>query len=477
MTFASITFGSNEIDRLRRRNQELEYLVQQTGKEPHATAIVLDVQDRKCALLLGNARVETGTPRHCKIEPGDEVHVLLKSNAIMERTEPGAHAGPIGVVEAVIDARHIQVAVTGQPPRVFLAGKTKAEPGDRVQVDASGTIALRNLGPAVPPPVPDPGVAWDDVGGQDDAVRVLREAIEGPVVDATLHARYGVPRAKGVLLCGPPGCGKSLLARAAASAVARLHGKDGAASGFQHVKGPELLNPLVGQSEAGVRQLFERARAHEKRHGYPCTIFLDEADALLARRGSSRIEGMERTIVPMFLAEMDGFEASGAFVIVATNRPDMLDPAILREGRLDLKVLVRRPDQAAARSILVKHLARAPLDGLTLDAAAEVAADHLFADRHVLYIVRTKSGRGDRRLTLGQWVSGAMCAGLVARAGRIAIRRDKSMKRDASGIGADDLAEAADALCAEQRLLQHDTELAEIAAELKDDFKSITKEK
>lgn len=468
-----------EMDRLRRENGELRSFVEEAKRQPRSTAIVLDVQGPKAVILVGNARVETGNPKHIKIEPGDEVHVIAQSNAIVERAEPGHHAGPVCTVEALIGNRQLQIGLPGQGTRVVLAGKVKAEPGDRVQIDGAGMIALQNLGPSMPPPTPDPGVPWEDVGGQDEAVQALREAIEGPVVNAALSARYRVPRAKGVLLCGPPGCGKSLLARAAATAIAKLHGKDGsgAATGFQHVKGPELLHPLVGQSEAGVRQLFERARAHEKRHGYPCTVFLDEADSLLARRGSSRIEGMERTIVPMFLAEMDGFQASGAFVIVATNRPDILDPAVLREGRLDLKILVRRPDQAGAHAILRRYFADVPLDGLDAEEAAAAGAAQLFDARHVLYVVRTKSGRADRRLTLADWVSGAMCAGLVARAARLAIRRDKAARRGASGIGLDDLAAAADALCAEQRLLRHDDELAEIAAELKDDFKSVTKEK
>src|SRR5262249_7038614 len=153
---------------------------------------------------------------------------------------------------------------------------------------------------------------------------------EDPILHRDLYRALGQKPLKGILLEGPTGVGKTHLARAMATGVCALHNAKPAESGLLVTKGPELLNKYIGESEAGVRRLFESARRHHKEHGCPAIVLLDEADALLGKRGSTRWEGMERTIVPQFLAEMDGMEESHAFVVLTTNRADMLDEAILR---------------------------------------------------------------------------------------------------------------------------------------------------
>lgn len=268
-------------------------------------------------------------------------------------------------------------------------------------------------------------------------------------------------------------CGKTMLGKAAASALAELHGQATTESGFQYIGGAELLNKFVGESEAGVRKLFEAARRHKKKHGYPAVIMLDEADALLAKRGLGRMEGMEKTIVPAFLTEMDGIEDSSAFVIIATNRPDMLDDAITRDGRMDIKVDIRRPSRADCERILAVHLRDRPLRGMTLEEAAQGAADELFAPKHALYMVRSTSGTKDRRIGVGDVASGAMCAGLVSRAARLALVREREGGK--KGIAQDDLKAAVERIAIEQRAKEHTWDLDKVVEGMGDDFKSITR--
>jgi SpoVK/Ycf46/Vps4 family AAA+-type ATPase len=267
-----------------------------------------------------------------------------------------------------------------------------------------------------------------------------------------------------------------MLGAACATSLAKLHGKEGAASGYQYVKGPELLNHMLGQSESNVRRLFANARAHFAEHGYPCVVFLDEADALLGRRDVGVLQTMNATIVPMFLTEMDGLDASCAFTLVATNRPDMLDSAVTRDGRLDLKIALERPDHDGIVAILDRYLRDVPLEGMDIEQACERGADEIESTRHVLYMVRTKSGKNDRRFELSDVVSGAMCAGLVARAVDSAISRDRETGK-VSGVRAADLAAAADRLCAEQLMLDHSADLGPFvkALGLGDDVKSVEK--
>ena len=181
---------------------------------------------------------------------------------------------------------------------------------------------------------------------------------------------------------------------------------------------------------------------------------------------------MNATIVPMFLTEMDGLEASCAFVIIATNRADMLDPAVTRDGRLDLKVHVGRPSKDGIVSILERYLREMPLDGMSVDEAADIGAFELSHPRHVLYMVRTKSGKGDTRFCLSEIVSGAMCKGLVDKAVDVAIARERTSGKE-GGLRALDLAEASDRLCAEQFMLDHPAELGDLVRTLRDDYKGV----
>lgn len=274
-----------------------------------------------------------------------------------------------------------------------------------------------------------PDVKWEDIGGLESAKADMREAIEFPHHHKELFKHYSIPGIKGILLAGPPGCGKTLLGKAAATSLQVLHGKESAKTSFLYVKGPEILNQYVGQSEQTIRDLFWDARRHKEEHGYPAVIFLDEADAILAARGTRNI-GIGNTIVPMFLTEMDGLEESGAIVIIATNRPDVLDPAIIRDGRVDRRILVTRPGMMEAAVILTLNLNKVPLQkGLKAEELAEDITGQIWsADCQV-----------QKGLLLRDIVNGAMLANCVKLAVSSAMHRDIASGKKPSGVGLEDL--------------------------------------
>ena len=333
-------------------------------------------------------------------------------------------------------------------------------PGDIVLLDRTGQVALRTIKKDTTAHSVETatGVTWKDIGGQEDAKRILKEVLEEPIKYADLHKAYGKRPIKGILMHGAPGCGKTLLAKASANAIRETHGKEESETAFIYVKGPEVLNMWVGNTEAQIRGLFSRAREHKEKYGYPALIFIDEADAILGKRGSHHGSILSSTVVPTFLAEMDGLNDSGAFVMLATNRPDTLDPAIVRDGRIDRKVAVNRPGMMDSASILAIHLARTSLntDGpqLAVDAARAIHSDD-----YPLYNVGI-SGKGVSKFHFRDLLSGAMLAGIVDQAVSIAIRRDinKGHKK-ASGIVWEDMEAAIIETVNMNKGLNHDDDL------------------
>jgi SpoVK/Ycf46/Vps4 family AAA+-type ATPase len=277
-------------------------------------------------------------------------------------------------------------------------------------------------------PANPPNVTWDDIGGLEEAKRDMIEAIEMPHKYKELFKAYHKRPIKGILLSGPPGCGKTMLGKAAATCLSTIYGKESARTGFLYVKGPEILNMYVGATEAAIRDLFFDAERHAEENGYPAVIFIDEADAILAERGS-RTVGIGNTIVPAFLTEMDGLESSSAIVILATNRPDVLDPAIVRDGRIDRKISVTRPTLQSATDILRMSLKNVPLESaFTLETLAEDLAQAIYSDE--LYVTDDK--------LLRDVVNGAMLAGVVDLAVSTAIHRDIDAGKRTKSTGLND---------------------------------------
>lgn len=300
---------------------------------------------------------------------------------------------------------------------------------------------------------------WADVGGQEDAKRELIRAIQWPVLYPELFLLFKRRRSRGVLLYGPPGCGKTLLGRAVVKLLAALYRRKADDGGFQYIKGHQLLDQYVGNSEKAVQSLFEKARRWREERGYPAVLFFDEADALFKRRpqGDSSF-----TLVPALLAEMDGMDESGAFLILATNRPDSLDLAVTRPGRVDRKIRITRPDQTGCEKIFSIHLDGVFLqDGMTRQELSAAAAAALFDRELGLYDLEWEDGSYADFL-LKDLASGALIQNIVDRA--TANKMEHCIEQGVrEGLGTDDMKRAIQEVLAEQQLSNHAEELNEFA--------------
>lgn len=307
---------------------------------------------------------------------------------------------------------------------------------------------------------------WDDVVGNDDAKQALLEAIEEPTRAPELYAHYGMTPPKGIVLYGPPGCGKTMFAKASAAAMSRIHGKE---VDVLVVQGAELQSPFIGITEMIIKNIFTYAREYKAYNKHPMVLFIDEAEVFLPdRTGRARIaSSWEQSQVAQFLAEMDGMKELGAFIILATNRPEMIDEALMRDGRCDRKIKVRRPDQVATEVILRKTLAGLPLaEGVTLDEIVMVAAESFFNPHYILTSGNIVHGflseKGEPQVEnihalnfcLEHIVNGAMVTGVGNRIRSRAFRRD----RDAgtvTGARPEDVVGAIKEIYEENKKLEH----------------------
>lgn len=459
---------------LKAAQQELAALHEQIeglNQPPLSAGLVLCTEARKkrADIWLGGRKIVAEIAQSLsasQLYPGQEV--LLNEHLVIVEVRPQAAGGEVVLCRQTLSKGRILALVRPDEEQVFqlageLVGKVKA--GDLLCVDLRAKIALSiiphtevsELILAEPPET-----SYTDIGGLEEQLQVIHESIEMPLLYPDLYRKFSLQPPRGVLLYGPPGCGKTMIAKAVANSIGKQltasSPTNGAASSsvhreayFLNIKGPQLLNKYVGESERQIRLIFERARELAKA-GSVVVIFFDEMESLFRIRGAGRSSDVETTIVPQLLSEIDGVEALDNVVIIgASNREDMLDPAILRPGRLDLKLYVGRPNAGGIRQILKLNLHSDTPFSSSLYADTDMDTDTIIENlvtscaaqleqkNESTALAKMTLTNGETKiLYFADVLSGAVVANIVKRAKQLAIR-DIIRKTD-DGLRAEHLA-------------------------------------
>lgn len=451
------------VEQARQMIEKLEQVIQKVTSPANRIGTYLGNPSRDTAHI-----VVGGADYYCNVDPRIPLARLKKGTRVLVNEayvivgDLGYEtAGPVTKVTELLGADRLRVGAEHGTQSLVLQrsaelAKVSLKAGDEVRVDPSYRMALELLArPESREHYLDtvPELPWEKVGGQEEALQAIKDAIELPLIHQELFKKFQHATPKGFLLHGPPGCGKTLIGKATAyNLTKQLREKSGVdmKEYFMHVKGPEILNMWVGESERMVRDIFSTAR-EKRREGFLPFLFIDEAESILGTRRASRYSNILSTLVPMFCSEMDGIDSLHEVVIIlASNRADLIDPAILRPGRIDRKIKVHRPNKEGTREIYHIYLTSdLPYDSALLKEAESVDAalgrliDRLiewqFArrDENKFLEVTLRSGRKET-LYRSNLLSGAMIASIVERAKGIAIKRAIATQRE-EGISESDL--------------------------------------
>lgn len=461
-------FEVNELERLETRETLAKYeeAYDKLTAPANRIGVFLEQLDQ------GLVRVAQGDGEYiANVDPNVEVEKLLPGVAVKLNDAyavigvlDGTPLGPIlKVADALTDGRlrvggEIQGGGGRLVRRVASLEGEKIKAGDEVRLDPSGRFAVewfvqqeaRDYFVEEVPPTP-----WENVGGQEEARQLIRESIENPVLYPEIYARFEKKPVKGILLYGPPGCGKTLLGKAIAYNMAREYSErkgQEVKEVFLQISGPKILNMWLGETERMVREIFAAAREQAK-EGNLVVIFVDEAESILRTRSSGRMTNINNTVVPQFCAEMDGMVALENVVLVLTsNRPDYIDPAVLRPERIDRKIKVKRPDKDSSRQILSIYLhAGLPFDPELLEqeggepecarqALLELTLAYLWREtQETRFLEVVKRSGTTEVLHWKDMVSGALLKSIVDRAKDLAIKRAIAEPEATHGLRAEDM--------------------------------------
>jgi len=460
---SSISDQEQTIAEAGRMIDKLEEVIKKVTSPANRIGTFLGATSRDTAHI-----VVGGADYYCNVDPRIPMAKLKKGTRVLVNEafvivgDLGFEtAGPVTKITEVIGEDRLRVGSEHGTQSMVLErssdlASSTLKSGDEVRVDPNYRMALEMLSSTKShehylDDVPE--LPWEKVGGQEAALQAIKDAIELPLLHVDLFKKFQYATPKGFLLYGPPGCGKTLIGKATAyNLTKQLSEKTGASMPeyFMHIKGPEILNMWVGESERQVREIFATAR-EKRREGFMPFVFIDEAESILGTRRASRYSNILSTLVPMFCSEMDGIESlDDAVIILASNRADLIDPAILRPGRIDRKIKVNRPNREGARDVYRIYLTDdLPYDGVLGKEAENIGeaitrlierfVDWQFAKReeNKFLEVTLRSGRKEI-LYRSDLISGAIIASIVERAKAIAIKRAIATKQP-EGIRESDL--------------------------------------
>ncbi len=441
-------------DALRETRENLAVLreeVQKLSQPPSAYGVITAKNDDGSVdILTGGRKMRVNTSVEINAEALDlGAQVVLNESLNVILATDSERVGEIVTLKSILeDGIRVIVSTRGDDERVLelcdaLRGQL-LRAGDLLRADTRSGFVLERL----PQPEVDellleevPDVHYSDIGGLDTQIVQIADAVELPFLHQELFAEYRLPAPKGILLYGPPGCGKTLIAKAVANSlaqkVAQRTGDEKGRSYFINIKGPELLNKYVGETERQIRMIFQRAR-EKSEEGWPVIVFFDEMDSMFRTRGTGVSSDMESTVVPQLLAEIDGVEGlKNVIVIGATNREDLIDPAILRPGRLDVKIKVERPNSMAAKQIFARYLnSDLPIStdvlassngdlGVAVESLIDDAVNFMYSHGEENQFLEVTYQNGDKEiLYFDDFASGAMIENIVRRAKKSAIKRE-----------------------------------------------------